>query len=222
MMKMEYLTGKSGKIIKMNNFVDVLGSDISNIKIGYDFLKEEELAYLLSTIKIAESRFKEDKLHFAIDKYLNDHERQPLHEFAMKINDRIIKFATKTYDKKFIQHMGNWAINVHRVNSFTDAHTDIIERSPGPQKPGFAEPVYTNWIDAWDGYLACNLYLNDDYNGGQVYFKDRQYIFKPKANSIVCWPGNKNFIHGITKTTKTNRYVYGYFIKFADYDKYNQ
>ncbi len=222
MMKMEYLTGKSGKIINMNNFVDILGSDLSNIQTGYDFLNEEELSYILNAIKISESRFNEDKLHFQPFLYLKDHERDPLIKLLMQINTKILDFATKAYNKEFIKSERNWSINVHRVNSFTDPHTDIIERSPGPQKPGLTEPLYPNWIDAWDGYLACNLYLNDDYNGGQVYFKDRQYIFKPKANSIVCWPGNKNFIHGITKTTKTSRYVYGYFIKFADYDKYNQ
>ena len=70
--------------------------------------------------------------------------------------------------------------------------------------------------------MACNIYLNDDYDGGEVYFPDINYRFKPKANSIVTWPGNKNFIHGITETRTTDRYVYGFFIKFAEYEKYDQ
>ncbi len=102
MMKMEYLTGKSGKIINMNNFVDILGSDLSNIQTGYDFLNEEELSYILNAIKISESRFNEDKLHFQPFLYLKDHERDPLIKLLMQINTKILDFATKAYNKEFI------------------------------------------------------------------------------------------------------------------------
>jgi hypothetical protein len=205
-----------------NNFVDVLGTDILNIKTEYDFLNKEELAYLLNLIKIAEPRHNNTKLHFSALDYLNGNEFNLVGEFIKKLNDKIFKFVTKAYNTEFIREKENWGLNIHRTRSTTDPHVDIIENSPGPQKPGFVEPVYNNWRESWDGYLACNIYLNDDYNGGEVYFPDRDYKFKPKANSIVTWPGNKNFIHGITETMVTNRYVYGFFIKFEDYEKYDK
>ena len=204
-----------------NNFVDVLGTDLSNIKTGYDFLNQEELSYLLNIIKMGESRYKGTKLHYSPFETITDSDEFNS-EFFIKINDKIFDFVTKAYNREFIREKDNWGLNIHTVNSFTDAHVDIIEHSPGPQKPGFTEPTYPNWKDRWDGYLACNIYLNDDYNGGEVYFTERNYAFKPKANSIVTWPGNKNFIHGITETRTTNRYVYGFFIKFAEYEKYDQ
>ncbi|CAB4164762.1 Oxoglutarate/iron-dependent dioxygenase [uncultured Caudovirales phage] len=218
MMKMEHRIGKK----MTNSFVDVLGTNISNIKTGYDFLNQEELSYLLDLIKIGESRHNNERLHFSIFEYFNDNELSTAHEFAMNLNNKIFNFVTKAYDTDFIKEKNNWGLNVHRVTSFTDPHVDIIEHSPGPQKPGLTEPTYPNWRESWDGYLACNIYLNDDYDGGEVYFPDRNYTFKPKANSIVTWPGNKNFIHGITETKVTNRYVYGFFIKFAEYEKYDQ
>ena len=204
-----------------NNFVDVLGTDLSNIKTGYDFLNQEELSYLLNIIKMGESRYKGTKLHYSPFETITDSDEFNS-EFFIKINDKIFDFVTKAYNREFIREKDNWGLNIHKVNSFTDAHVDIIEHSPGHQKPGLTEPTYPNWRDAWDGYLACNIYLNDDYDGGEVYFTERNYAFKPKANSIVTWPGNKNFIHGITETRTTNRYVYGFFIKFAEYEKYDQ
>jgi hypothetical protein len=205
-----------------NNFVDVLGTDISNIKTENDFLNQEELSYLLNIIKIGESRYKGTKLHYSALHDFTGDEWNSNNQFFTKLNNKIFDFVTKAYNTEFIREKDNWGLNIHKVNSFTDAHVDIIEHSPGPQKPGFTEPTYLNWKDAWDGYLACNVYLNDDYEGGEVYFPERNYTFKPKSNSIVTWPGNKNFIHGITKTKITNRYVYGFFVKFADYDKYNK
>jgi hypothetical protein len=205
-----------------NIFVDVLGTDISNIKTDYNFLNEEELYHLLRLAEIGESRSNNKKLHIRAMEHLNEDESYHASQFARKLNDKIFDFVTKAYNTEFIKEKKSWGLNIHKVNSFTDPHTDIIEESPGFQEPGFIEPTYPNWKDAWDGYLACNIYLNDNYDGGEVYFPDRNYKFKPKANSIVTWPGNKNFIHGITKTTVTSRYVYGCFFKFADYDKYNQ
>jgi hypothetical protein len=217
-MKTKHRIGKK----MTNNFVDVLGTDISNIKTDYNFLNEEEMYNLLTFIELGESRYNGERLHFRVFELLNENELDYAHQFVKKLNDKIFNFVTKAYDTDFIKEKTSWGLNVHKVTSFTDPHVDIIERSPGPQKPGLTEPAYPNWKESWDGYVACNIYINDDYEGGEVFFPDRDYRFKPKANSIVTWPGNKNFIHGITETKVTNRYVYGCFLKFADYDKYNK
>lgn len=201
-----------------NIFVDVLGNDLDNIKEVDNFLNTEEHIYLLGLAKKSELVFNENSLHFEAHLLVRD---EKIEKIMNKVNKKIIKYATKVYNKKFLNNC-NYGLNVHRVNSFTDPHVDIIDGPIGHNIPGQIEPTYNNWRDAWDGYLACNLYLNDDYIGGEVYFPERNYEFKPKANSLVMWPGNKHFIHGIRKTTNNSRYVYGVFIKFADYDKYSQ
>jgi hypothetical protein len=218
MTKMEYRIGKK----MTNKFVDVLGTDVSNIKTGYNFLNEQELSLLLDVVRKVEHKFDNKSLHFRALEFLEQEESWYFNYHVKPIHDKIFNFVTKAYNRDFIKEKNRWGLNVHRVTSFTDPHVDIIEESPGPQKPGFIEPTYSNWKEAWDGYLACNIYLNDDYDGGEVYFPDRNYRFKPKANSIVTWPGNKNFIHGITETRTTDRYVFGFFIKFAEYEKYDK
>lgn len=219
MTKTEYHIGNK----MTNNFIDILGNDIDNIKYVYDFLNKEDLEYLIEVCKKAESRFKGTQLHVPAFNHLDDDSLGELRKFSEELNDKIFEVAKKIYNRDFIKETFNFGLNIHRVNSFTDAHVDIIEESPGFQEPGFKEPIYSNWRDAWDGYLACNIYLNDDYKGGEVYFPEREYFtIKPKANSLVMWPGNKHFIHGIKKTKITSRYVYGLFMKFAEYEKYTQ
>jgi hypothetical protein len=206
----------------MSSFIDILGDDIENIKYVYDFLDKEDLEYLIEVAKKAESRFSGSQLHVAANNHLDDASLSDFRKFGEKLNNKIFDVAKEVYKQDFLKETFNFGLNIHKVNSFTDAHVDIIEDSPGFQEPGFKEPVYLNWRDAWDGYLACNLYLNDDYSGGQIYFPEREYLtIKPKANSLIMWPGNKYYIHGIKKTKITSRYVYGIFMKFAEYDKYN-
>ena len=65
-----------------------------------------------------------------------------------------------------------------------------------------------------------NININDNYSGGQVYFPDRNYQFKPKANSLVMWAGNKNFVHGVKDPIDGNRYNVYRSIKFKDFDSY--
>lgn len=201
-----------------NKFVDVLGDSLDNIKTINKFLNEEDHIFLISAAIRAQSLYFGDKLHLEAIGFLDDNK---VRERTFKINEKILQAAEEAYGTKFINYNKS-GLNIHKINSFTDAHTDIIERTPGPQIPGQVEPEYPNWRDAWDGYLACNVYLNDDYSGGEVYFPERNYEFKPVENSLVMWPGNKNFIHGIKKTTGCNRYVFGLFIKFAEFDKYDK
>lgn len=51
------------------------------------------------------------------------------------------------------------------------------------------------------------IYLNDDYEGGEIYFPDQGIDFKPKAGTVVFFPSNNMFIHGVKEITNGNRYT---------------
>lgn len=207
-----------------NSFVEVLGDSLDNIKTVENFLSEEEQQYFISVADKAERLYNGNRLHVESVKTIwgySEEEAKIILENFKPIQKRILEVATKAYKTEFID-VNNFGMNVHKINSFTDPHTDVIENGPPPQIPGYKEKGIPNWRDAWDGYLACNVYINDNYYGGEVYFPERNYEFKPKARSIVFWPGNKYFIHGIRKTMGASRYVYGSFIKFKDYEKYDK
>jgi hypothetical protein len=66
------------------------------------------------------------------------------------------------------------------------------------------------------------LYLNDDYEGGDLYFCDKDkemepYLsFKPNAYSYYVFPGGYENIHGVGEITAGTRYTMVSFWDFAD------
>jgi hypothetical protein len=94
---------------------------------------------------------------------------------------------------------------------------------------GFASPHSDN--SDYDGnpnafeinkYVAI-LYLNGDYDGGELYFckeengKQVSYLsFKPNAYSLYTFPGGVENIHGVSEITKGTRYTMVSFWDYAD------
>jgi hypothetical protein len=60
------------------------------------------------------------------------------------------------------------------------------------------------------------LYLNEDYDGGQLYFPDHDIEFKPNAYSYYVFPGGVENIHGVKEITSGTRYTMVSFWDFAD------
>jgi predicted 2-oxoglutarate/Fe(II)-dependent dioxygenase YbiX len=62
------------------------------------------------------------------------------------------------------------------------------------------------WYD-----IATIIYLNDDYEGGELYFPNQEIQFKPKRGGAYFFPGDMNYIHGITEITGGIRYTCPFF-----------
>ena len=59
--------------------------------------------------------------------------------------------------------------------------------------------------------IAGLFYLNDDYEGGELYFPNQGIQFKPKRGSAYFFPGDMNYIHGVTAIESGIRYVVPFF-----------
>jgi hypothetical protein len=62
------------------------------------------------------------------------------------------------------------------------------------------------WYD-----IATIIYLNDDYEGGELYFPNQEIQFKPKRGAAYFFPGDMNYIHGITPIKSGIRYTCPFF-----------
>lgn len=78
-------------------------------------------------------------------------------------------------------------------------HTDFQQEKR--EEPGFKP------------YITCTMYLNDDYEGGELAFKvlkesgsPDEVIYKPKAGDIVVFPSDQPYYHGVHLTTKGHKY----------------
>lgn len=54
--------------------------------------------------------------------------------------------------------------------------------------------------------ITCVTYLNDDYEGGEIYFPFFEIEKKPKAGDILMYPGSWKYLHGV-KPVKGTRYA---------------
>lgn len=56
--------------------------------------------------------------------------------------------------------------------------------------------------------LAVLFYLNDDFEGGELYFTNLNKVIKPKKGGLVLFPCNiEKFLHGVSTITKGTRYA---------------
>ena len=72
------------------------------------------------------------------------------------------------------------------------------------------------WYD-----LGTVFYLNDDYEGGELFFPKQDLVFKPKPRAVYFFPGDKNFIHGVNKVTSGTRYTSPWFWTITKLGKNN-
>jgi hypothetical protein len=59
--------------------------------------------------------------------------------------------------------------------------------------------------------LAGLFYINDDYEGGELYFPQHNIEFKPKAGAAYFFPGDKNYLHGVKPIISGIRYTIPFF-----------
>jgi hypothetical protein len=65
--------------------------------------------------------------------------------------------------------------------------------------------------------LSSLFYLNDDYVGGELYFPIQDIRFKPKKGAAYFFPGDMNYIHGVSKIENGIRYTCPFFWEILEH-----
>lgn len=55
------------------------------------------------------------------------------------------------------------------------------------------------------------LYLNDDYEGGEIYFPEQDIKIKPEAGSMIMFPSYRPYFHHPLAITSGNKYMIPFF-----------
>jgi hypothetical protein len=66
---------------------------------------------------------------------------------------------------------------------------------------------------AWRSYASI-IYLNDDFEGGQIYFPDLRLAPPIRPGMLVFFPGTLGYLHGVTKVIRGTRYTIASFWTF--------
>ena len=106
--------------------------------------------------------------------------------------------------------------NFYRVE-VTPTNSTIVRWLPGQRQNPHADKELHEGPDAgmpndFPNYdLSSLFYLNDDYEGGELYFPLQDVKFKPKKGAAYFFPGDKNYIHGVTEIKSGIRYTCPFF-----------
>lgn len=99
-------------------------------------------------------------------------------------------FAISQYNKKFplcaIQEDSGYELLRYKEGQFYIQHTDSFKDRPRA--------------------VSCSFALNDDYEGGEFAFFDRELVYKLKKGSCIMFPSNFMYPHEIMPVTSGTRY----------------
>lgn len=87
--------------------------------------------------------------------------------------------------------------------------THLVKWPVGSSLGNHADNAYEdgrpNYV-SWRTYSAV-VYLNDNYVGGEFYFKKYAYTLKPEVGLLVAFTGGLKHIHGVKEITYGTRYA---------------
>ena len=64
-------------------------------------------------------------------------------------------------------------------------------------------------------HIATLIYLNDNYEGGEIYFPEYNNLIKPNIGDLIIFPGNLNYVHEVKSIINGNRYTIPTWFRFA-------
>jgi predicted 2-oxoglutarate/Fe(II)-dependent dioxygenase YbiX len=88
----------------------------------------------------------------------------------------------------------------------------ILKYKPGGFYASHADSEsYDNQLDAWvkvlDRDWSLLLYLNDEYEGGEIRFNKFNFEVKPKAGTLIYFPADGRYMHTALPVTSGVRYA---------------
>lgn len=162
-----------------------------------NFLSTDEIKFLNDFCKSANEdmwnlRYLKDRRKEALLKNSEDSD-----DFKNEINNRNI-----FWDDKILEIPDNYndikvsiwnKINLFFRGKYKVPEVDTIQR----QYSGSNLKVHHD-----NGYKknlerAIVIYLNDDYSDGELFFPDYDLEFRPKAGSMITFPGTEDYMHGV-------------------------
>lgn len=110
------------------------------------------------------------------------------------IQERSKNIFSKEYNRSEFEYIKINSIS-RRIGPGLGVHTDEISPIHPQYNPN--EKIITH------GFV---VYLNEDYDGGEIFYPQKDLLIKPKALSLVMHPGNKEYEHGVKDVYNNTRY----------------
>jgi hypothetical protein len=111
---------------------------------------------------------------------------------------KVVEDAHKRPTKSVSSHAQKW-----EIGAFAPFHSDNTDMNGNPS--------------AWEkSKLVCLLYINDNYEGGELDFRDHDISIKPISGQLITFPGGFNNVHQVLPVRGATRHTIGAFWDYAE------
>jgi hypothetical protein len=159
-------------------------------------------------IKIVEDFITEEDANVLINEMKRPSE---INEYPSYYKDRNGGTALP-YNKTVMSLLKKYAVDANRIQKeFFELEKDVIVTKAFGSfwNPGQSGAPHIDAIEK-EPFIEYSsvIYLNDEYEGGEIYFPRQSFEHRPKKYSAIFFPGNSfNYIHGVKEITSGNRFT---------------
>jgi Rps23 Pro-64 3,4-dihydroxylase Tpa1-like proline 4-hydroxylase len=187
-----------------------IGTGLDNIRIIENFVSPEDIDQLLDFC-VENEQSPNPGRSYTIDP--KNYIRWLQGKYSQKIVDISSEYykdksPIKQYDMSDLEIFASFL--AYPTGSFLHPHIDIVGliKDDGDQME--------DAMDKWTGHLASIVYLNDDYEGGEISFPELNITIKPKPGTLISFPGNKHYLHEVKKVLSGTRFTLSMWLRFQD------
>jgi len=169
-------------------FIERIGDSTNNIKIFPDFINDRVITYLMFALTKSKTET------FISQKDENDDPVNWITQYMaildiFNVVERVKEKISLEYGIADIKQKENRlsVVKWEKGNSLK-LHVDDLGYVP-------------------DNHIAALIYLNDDYEGGELKFETHDLSIKPKKADLVFFPGNMHYAHEVTEVLSGTRYT---------------
>jgi len=171
-----------------NEFFEKVGNSSKNIKLIPNFLSNDEIKYLLENVD--ENR----KVSFESQKDDSDNAVNWMHIYT-GIEDR--------FDIK--GRIGSEIVKAYKFNRIKPKEPQL---SVAKWETGTKLNLHVDDLGyVTDNHIPTLVYLNDDYEGGEISFAIHNITIKPKIGDLLIFPGNMHYAHEVKEVLSGTRYT---------------
>ena len=139
-----------------------------------------------------------------VNKNIRDTQEVELSESIVRLLSEVERACVESYINRFydveVRDSEPWQILHYGLAGHYTPHVD-------------AETLYRDddgielWEKTLDRDLSVVCFLNDDFEGGELVFPDLDLVIEPRAGTLVCFPSDHNFIHGVNPVRAGARFT---------------
>jgi hypothetical protein len=122
--------------------------------------------------------------------------------------ERILNVARFIAQKEILDYYQEYAYpeNTELVRWFPGDQMSVHSDNSWTEGNGLEDQVGVDHPTKYRTYSAI-FYINDDYDGGEIHFPKFDVEIKPKQGSLVIFPSDEDYIHGVKEVKNLNRYT---------------